>query len=71
MLKFGSCEPATEIEYPLSSRPTIFNLETRQAVYSTDGSCGPSNGNTVCDPNSKAYTGGCCSVGTNMEGISY
>ncbi|KAL5119478.1 hypothetical protein ACEQ8H_002543 [Pleosporales sp. CAS-2024a] len=29
--------------------------------YSTDGTCGPANGNTVCDPNSTIYTGSCCS----------
>ncbi|KAF2034342.1 DUF1929-domain-containing protein [Setomelanomma holmii] len=34
----------------------------RQAAkYSTDGTCGPANGNTLCDPNSTVYTGTCCS----------
>jgi len=27
-----------------------------RAAYSTDGSCGPQHGNTICDPNSKVYT---------------
>jgi hypothetical protein len=29
--------------------------------YSLDGSCGPNNGNTLCDPKSKVYNGTCCS----------
>ncbi|KAF2709477.1 carbohydrate-binding module family 18 [Pleomassaria siparia CBS 279.74] len=33
----------------------------RQSVYSTDGSCGPANGNTICDPKSTVYSGSCCS----------
>ncbi|KAL8937199.1 MAG: hypothetical protein Q9216_004542 [Gyalolechia sp. 2 TL-2023] len=32
-----------------------------RATYSTDGSCGATNGGTICDPNSKVYTGTCCS----------
>lgn len=32
-----------------------------RATYSTDGSCGAANGGTICDPNSKVYTGSCCS----------
>jgi hypothetical protein len=36
-------------------------LNVRAAVYSTDGTCGPANGNTICDPNSTVYTGSCCS----------
>ncbi|KAF2192656.1 carbohydrate-binding module family 18 [Zopfia rhizophila CBS 207.26] len=36
--------------------------EKRQGVkYSTDGTCGPANGNTLCDPNSQVYKGTCCS----------
>jgi hypothetical protein len=31
------------------------------AQYSTDGKCGPTNGNLLCDPNSTVYTGSCCS----------
>jgi len=30
-------------------------------VYSTDGTCGPTNGNTYCSSNSAAYNGTCCS----------
>jgi hypothetical protein len=33
----------------------------RQAKYSTDGTCGPNFGNTICDPNSNIYKGSCCS----------
>lgn len=35
--------------------------EKRQDIYSTDGKCGPANGNLLCDPGSTAYTGSCCS----------
>ena len=27
-----------------------------RVTYSTDGTCGPQHGNTICDPNSKVYT---------------
>jgi len=30
-------------------------------VYSTDGTCGPANGNTYCSSSSAAYNGTCCS----------
>jgi hypothetical protein len=44
------------------SRSLLRSPEKRQAgTYSTDGTCGPANGNTLCDPNSTAYTGSCCS----------
>ncbi|KAF2856855.1 carbohydrate-binding module family 18 [Plenodomus tracheiphilus IPT5] len=33
----------------------------RQTQYSTDGKCGPANGNLLCDPNATGYTGTCCS----------
>jgi len=33
----------------------------RQTQYSTDGKCGPNNGNLLCDPKSTVYTGTCCS----------
>ncbi|KZF20435.1 carbohydrate-binding module family 18 [Xylona heveae TC161] len=29
--------------------------------YSTDGTCGPDHGNTICDPDSTVYSGTCCS----------
>lgn len=32
-----------------------------QVAYSKEGLCGPNNGNTLCDPESKADSGGCCS----------
>ncbi|KAI9050602.1 hypothetical protein LZ554_005761 [Drepanopeziza brunnea f. sp. 'monogermtubi'] len=47
----GQCVPTIVIQ----------NIQVRDGPYSKDGSCGPKNGNTICDPNSKAYTGGCCS----------
>ncbi|TVY58153.1 Aldehyde oxidase GLOX1 [Lachnellula cervina] len=49
------------IDYPISFRPVIDNMPRDAPVYSTDGTCGPKNGNTICDPNSKVYSGGCCS----------
>ncbi|KAF2747458.1 carbohydrate-binding module family 18 [Sporormia fimetaria CBS 119925] len=30
--------------------------------YSVDGTCGPANGNTVCNPRSTVYKGSCCSA---------
>lgn len=30
-------------------------------AYSTDGTCGPSNGGLLCDPNATNYHGTCCS----------
>lgn len=47
----------------LTFRPEVHEVQVRDGPFSTDGSCGPAHGNTICDPNSKAYTGGCCSVG--------
>ncbi|KAH8723929.1 glyoxal oxidase N-terminus-domain-containing protein [Phaeosphaeriaceae sp. PMI808] len=44
------------------SRSSIRFPEKRQNVqYSTDGKCGPANGNLLCDPKSTTYTGSCCS----------
>ncbi|RYF32590.1 MAG: hypothetical protein EOO38_30835 [Cytophagaceae bacterium] len=44
------------------SRSLLRSPEKRQAAkYSTDGKCGPANGNLLCDPNSTVYTGSCCS----------
>ncbi|KAF2000686.1 carbohydrate-binding module family 18 [Amniculicola lignicola CBS 123094] len=45
--------------YPKSFRRNV--LERRQTKYSTDGTCGPTAGNTLCDPKSTVYTGSCCS----------
>lgn len=45
--------------YPKSFRRHV--PEKRQAKYSTDGTCGPANGNTLCDPKSTVYKGTCCS----------
>ncbi|KAI9819277.1 MAG: hypothetical protein M1827_007434 [Pycnora praestabilis] len=59
----GLCEFADhENLYPSSftSADDAGDLKER-ATYSTDGTCGPNNGNTLCDPNSSAYTGSCCS----------
>jgi Chitin recognition protein len=33
----------------------------KRVTYSTDGTCGPLNGNTVCDSTSPNYFGTCCS----------
>ncbi|RAL58849.1 hypothetical protein DID88_009158 [Monilinia fructigena] len=49
--------PARYYPVPVEDRA----LEPRQAVYSKDGTCGPANGNTICDPNSTVYKGSCCS----------
>jgi hypothetical protein len=56
------CEANTNDEqtYLHSYRRGVPALK-RQAKYSTDGTCGPANGGTICDPKSTAYTGGCCS----------
>ncbi|BFZ59011.1 hypothetical protein YB2330_000010 [Saitoella coloradoensis] len=43
------------------SPPTLLQPRSSSVTYSTDGSCGPANGNTVCDPNTTGYTGTCCS----------
>ena len=57
-----SCQysPSQRELYPKSfTRRAV--LAARDMVYSTDGTCGPNHGNTLCDPNSKVYTGTCCS----------
>jgi len=55
------CVPDAIITYPMSFRHRSVQLEQRQAPFSIDGTCGPDHGGTICDPNSTAYTGGCCS----------
>ncbi|TVY23897.1 Aldehyde oxidase, partial [Lachnellula hyalina] len=57
----GSCIASKNIDYPISFRPVIDNMPRDAPVYSTDGDCGPNSGNTICDPNSTVYSGGCCS----------
>lgn len=58
-----SCVPLETISYPLSFRSEPVKVAVRQSpAYSTDGTCGPTHGNTICDPNSTVYTGTCCSV---------
>ncbi|KAF2275068.1 DUF1929-domain-containing protein [Westerdykella ornata] len=52
--------------YPRSYRRYVPDVELpqvekRQGQYSLDGKCGPQNGGLICDPNSKVYTGTCCS----------
>ncbi|TAQ89518.1 hypothetical protein B7494_g2162 [Chlorociboria aeruginascens] len=50
--------------YPLSYGLSDGKLEPR-ATYSTDGTCGPANGGTICDPTTTLYpAGGCCSLKT-------
>jgi hypothetical protein len=39
----------------------IFKHKATAPKYSQDGKCGPNNGNLLCDPNSTAYKGTCCS----------
>jgi hypothetical protein len=63
-----SCVPVQEIKYSMSFRSANPELDVRDGPeFSTDGTCGPAHGNTICDPNSKVYTGGCCSVGETTE----
>jgi hypothetical protein len=50
-----------DVLYPKSQSQRRTVPEKRQAKYSTDGTCGPANGNLLCDPNATAYTGTCCS----------
>ncbi|KAI6711740.1 hypothetical protein JHW43_005748 [Diplocarpon mali] len=56
----GQCVAVDAAPYSNTFRPG--EIRARDGPYSTDGSCGPAHGNTICDPNSKAYVGGCCSV---------
>ena len=56
MLLNDSCEPNTQHEYPMSFRGEGLKKLAARATYSTDGTCGPQHGNTICDPNSKVYT---------------
>ena len=51
-----------EPDFSIRSEPSS-DLQRRQGAFSTDGTCGPQHGNTICDPKSTVYTGGCCSVG--------
>ncbi|KAF1842338.1 carbohydrate-binding module family 18 [Cucurbitaria berberidis CBS 394.84] len=39
----------------------VGRVKKQAGKYSTDGQCGPANGNLLCDPKSTAYTGSCCS----------
>lgn len=39
----------------------VVPAKRQNGQYSTDGKCGPANGNLLCDPNSTVYTGTCCS----------
>ncbi|CAL3967877.1 unnamed protein product [Diplocarpon coronariae] len=55
----GQCVAVDAAPYSNTFRPG--EIRARDGPYSTDGSCGPAHGNTICDPNSKAYVGGCCS----------
>ncbi|KAH6671797.1 hypothetical protein B0J14DRAFT_81085 [Halenospora varia] len=62
----GRCVAAETIRYPQSFRAAEnpvadAKLQLRDGGLSTDGTCGPAHGNTVCDPNSTNYVGGCCS----------
>lgn len=62
----NKCAADSQSEYskivPRSRSLIRFPVQKRQTTkYSQDGKCGPANGNLLCDPNSTAYTGGCCS----------
>ncbi|RDW61559.1 hypothetical protein BP5796_11451 [Coleophoma crateriformis] len=57
----GKCISAPELSSPISFRDVSVKYRDSAVVYSTDGTCGPQHGNTVCDPKSTVYTGGCCS----------
>ena len=52
-----SCEASSDHYYPQSFQGEgLKKLAERAPAYSTDGSCGPQHGNTICDPKSTAYT---------------
>jgi hypothetical protein len=62
----GTCAAAGSVA-PRSFPVVVPGLTVRDAVYSTDGTCGPANGNTICDPKSTVYSGSCCSVSQLVE----
>ena len=58
------CVPDLKSEYSkLVSRSQLRVVPAKRqaAKYSTDGKCGPANGNLLCDPKSTVYSGTCCS----------
>lgn len=59
----SSCVANEENDKSLFSRSSfrVVPAKRQTAKYSTDGKCGPANGNLLCDPKSTAYSGGCCS----------
>lgn len=58
--KFDRCKKSSEPYYPQSLKRD-HPKEIVKRAYSTDGTCGPNHGNTLCDPNSTVYKGTCCS----------
>ena len=51
-----SCEKSSNHYYAQSFQGDSLKKLAVRATFSTDGTCGPQHGNTICDPNSKAYT---------------
>ena len=51
-----SCEKSSDHYYAQSFQGDSLKKLAVRAAFSTDGTCGPQHGNTICDPNSKAYT---------------
>lgn len=51
-----SCEKSQDHHYAQSFRGDSLKILAERATYSTDGTCGPQHGNTICDPKSTAYT---------------
>ena len=62
-----SCEKSSDHYYAQSFQGDSLKKLAVRAAFSTDGTCGPQHGNTICDPNSKAYTvsvSGCAGEGS-------
>ncbi|KAH7401092.1 glyoxal oxidase [Phaeosphaeria sp. MPI-PUGE-AT-0046c] len=56
------CVPDIKSDHSkLSSTSVQIDTQKRQAEYSQDGRCGPTNDNLLCNPSSKVYSGHCCS----------
>lgn len=64
LLTASSCVANVKAETSkLLSRSSLRVVRPKRQAgkYSTDGTCGPANGNLLCDPNSTVYKGTCCS----------
>lgn len=60
IVNLDRCQKSSEPYYPQSLKRD-HPKEIVKRAYSTDGTCGPNHGNTLCDPNSTVYKGTCCS----------